>query len=232
MSLLIGFGYESQHGKDTAAETILVERGDKYSIKRIAFADILKIEAFHALVNRNDPFWYFCEKAGLGTVYYDSILIPKPANPFISNPAEKIAWINENKVALRYLLQVYGTEYRRKSDPFYWVRALGNAINLDPPQVVLIPDMRFLNETFFIKANEGFTVKVHREGYTNTGASGHVSEQQLANYAFDYTISVPEGHLDELRNDALEVFDSIIENVTPKDIPTSEFTEAAFSEAA
>lgn len=230
MSLLIGFGYEAQHGKDTAAATIIAGRSDKYIIRRYAFADILKIEVFHALVNSVDPFWHFMSKFD-PTIYFESILVPKPENPFLSKPEDKLAWINANKVALRRILQVYGTEYRRANDPFYWVRALGNAINADPPNVALITDMRFLNETFFVKANEGFTVKVHRNGFDN-GVSNHASEQQLAKYVFDYEINVEDGDLDGLKADALEVFDTIIASVTPKDMSTSEFTAEAFDVAA
>jgi hypothetical protein len=230
VSLLIGLGYQAQAGKDTAAAAIIAGRSDKYSIRSFAFADLLKVEVFHALVNSVDPFWHFMSKFD-PTIYFQSILVPKPENSFLRKPEDKIAWINANKKALRRILQVYGAEYRRSADPFYWVRKLGEAINVDPPQVALITDMRFLNEAFFVKANEGFTVKVRRIGYDN-GVSNHESEQQLAKYVFDYEINVEEGDLAGLTSDALEVFDAIIDSVTPKDMETSEFTSEAFDEAA
>lgn len=229
MTLIIGLGYQAQMGKDTAAAAIIEGRSDKYLIKRYAFADLLKIEVFHALVNRTDPFWTFMGAFDPKT-YYSSVLIPKPSNPFLSNPADKMAWVNEHKVALRQILQVYGSEYRRAQDPFYWVRLLGAEILADKPKVALITDVRFMNEVFFVKANEGFMVRVMREGFDN-GVHNHVSEQELKGYAFDYTISVPEGNVDELRSDALSVFDLIVSSLTPVDLSTSDFTETAFEEA-
>lgn len=230
MSLLIGLGYAAQMGKDTAAAHIIAERSDRFSIRRFAFADILKLEVFDALANRLAGFWQVSERIDK-EFFYDSVLLPKPRNVFNTPDAEKLQWINENKIALRSLLQKYGTEYRRAGDPFYWVRALGLKINEAPPQVALITDMRFMNESYFIKANEGFTVKVHRNGFDN-GVSDHVSEQALAKYQFDYEINVEEGDMQGLKADALEVFDAIIAEVTPEDMVTKDFTEEAFSAAA
>ena len=229
MSLLIGFGYQAQMGKDTAVNHIVAHRSDKLTVKRYALADILKVEAYDALNNRLDPLWAFLDTlTPAHGLYYDSVALPKPfafASP-LSDEA-KMAWINENKAALRLLLQIYGTEYRRKADPFYWVRALGLKINAEGPQVALISDMRMLNETYFIKANDGFTVRVHREDFDN-GVSNHTSEQQLSRFEFDYTISVGEGQIEQLKQDALEVFDDIIDRCTPEEMETKDFNEESF----
>lgn len=229
MTLIIGFGYAAQNGKDTAAQAIIEARSPEHKIKRYAFADLLKVEVFHALVNRADPFWTFIERFN-GT-YYQSVLVPKPVNPYISDPAAKVAWINENKVSLRSILQIYGSEYRRAQDPFYWVRLLGGQILVDAPQVALITDVRFLNEIFFVKANDGFTVKVVRDGFDN-GVSDHQSEQQLKEYGFDYTILVPDGNLEELKTDAVAVFDAIVDSLTPENLTTEDFSEDAFTPEA
>lgn len=61
---------------------------------------------------------------------------------------------------IRYLLQYWGTEIRRKQNPDYWVdpteKDIRNAINLE--QFPIITDVRFVNEMEYIKNNQGFLI--------------------------------------------------------------------------
>jgi hypothetical protein len=232
MPLIIGLGFESQQGKDVAAAEIIAQRGEQYDIRTYPFARLLKLEVYAALCTPTDPFWPFYENLTKRTPnpdFYWSVKIPKPKSAF-SPEAEQLAWIEENKPALRRILQVYGSEYRRFQDPFYWVRANGSRIKEEDPQVALITDMRFLNEAFFVKANDGWTIRCIREGYTNTAASGHMSEHQLKDYEFDYVITAAD--VETLKADAVEVFDQIIKGLTPPAFTSEDFTEAAFGAAA
>lgn len=61
---------------------------------------------------------------------------------------------------IRYLLQYWGTEIRRKQNPNHWIRLtekdIQNAINLE--QFPIVTDVRFVNEMKCIKNNQGFLI--------------------------------------------------------------------------
>jgi hypothetical protein len=102
------------------------------------------------------------------------------------------------------------------------VRKLRERIEQEQPQIAVIPDIRFLNEFYFVKAFGGFTVKVTRLGFVDPSRDpNHVSETELDNTKFDFEITCPDGELDELRRDAKEVFDLIIKQMDPEipDLP-------------
>jgi hypothetical protein len=119
----------------------------------------------------------------------------------------------------RTLLQWWGTEYRRKNDPFYWVKKLKHTLDKDKPRVAIITDVRFKTEYFFVKINGGFTVKIVRTGFqlSDPVARNHVSEHELDDETFDYVIEVEDGNLPELQRDAVTVFDMIADTFTPID---------------
>jgi len=57
---------------------------------------------------------------------------------------------------LRRILQLWGTEYRRKQNPNYWIEAL--FLNLDPSKDYIIDDVRFTNEADMIYTLGGFNI--------------------------------------------------------------------------
>lgn len=242
-TIVIGFGYAARQGKDTAVQAIVDARGTQYDIKLYPFAKVLKEEFYEACQNPFDAFWEFLFKkfgktarfctligSGSGSKPNDKVvLVPKPS---VDEPTWEQVWqfCEDHKQDLRWLLQVYGTDYRRNQDPFYWVRKTGEAIKADAPQFALIPDLRFLNEAFFIKANDGYTVKVSRHGYQDPTLTGHISESQLANYEFNITLDVLDGELDQLKIDAVTLFDLICEWNTVPEYTTNDFTEKAMGQ--
>lgn len=119
----------------------------------------------------------------------------------------------------RSLLQWWGTEYRRKQDPFYWVRMMKAQLEIDKPQFAIITDVRFDNELYFIKSLGGHTVKVTRQGITASDLSirQHRSETELINAAFDYEIVAPYDGLHELKSDAIALFDLIVDGMRSQD---------------
>lgn len=210
-TFVVSVSGRARSGKDTLVKHLIETYKDKYDIRRYAFADALKIELYNALVNPLDPYWETTD---------DYFLLPHPTtiDPRLVSNEEKLAWVESNRTPLLLKhMQLYGTEYRRARDPFYWVRALAKQIRADKPMFALIADTRFQNEFLFAKANKGFTIKCVRLGFIDSNRDpSHKSETDLENALFDWTIEVGDGEVDELRNDAVTVFENIIERVTPE----------------
>lgn len=204
-TIFLGFGHKTKHGKDTAAAHIAAEFGDKYDVKRYAFAHELKLEFYAALCDPKDPYWQTTQ---------DYFLLPHPAlhaAPELIPNSEKLAWIEENKTLLGNHLQLYGTEYRRAQDKFYWVKALDNRIACDNPMFALITDVRFPNEALYVKAKRGYTVKANRLGYINPDRNpSHISETALDDWKFDFVIDHADGNVQELLDGAVEVFNHVV----------------------
>jgi len=111
-------------------------------------------------------------------VQYDPFAKPDQLNPYGKQ---------------RALQQLWGTEFRReKFSQTYWLDRVSEEIASVNPDIVVIDDARFLNEMDWVKARGGYTVHIDRPD-NNTGLRGaeaaHVSENQLAEYKFDYEIS-------------------------------------------
>ncbi len=122
-------------------------------------------------------------------------------------------WLFQNKPpVMRALMQEYGTEVRRGDKEAYWTdkweesveKALGEGV-----EIVMVDDVRFLNEAQAIQDAGGFLVKIVRTDITNTGT--HISETEMEKIEQDYTISVGPGELDKL-HDEIEKIISEIEN--------------------
>jgi hypothetical protein len=205
-TIVIGFGHKMRHGKDSAVAAIVANRADKYDVRRYAFADALKREANEA-----------AEKAGgmeqLITEMRSTHNLPEwvvySPTPDMSDPLCPLG-------KQRTLLQWWGTEYRRASDSYYWVKKLYRTIQQEKPQIALVSDMRFKNEFNWVVSLDGRTVKVTRHGFDN-GAGNHPSEIDLDGVKFDYEILVNDGELDQLKKDALTVFDLICDEFTTPD---------------
>jgi hypothetical protein len=103
-------------------------------------------------------------------------------------------------------------------------RKIHNRLLEEKPQIALFSDVRFKNEFFYVKAYGGYTVKVMRTGFEiNDGRSSqHASEVDLDDITFDYEITVPDGEMGVLYEDAEAVFNLIIERVNKAAAPLSE----------
>jgi hypothetical protein len=197
-TIVVGFGFQARHGKDTAVKAIVDAREKSMDVRRYAFADALKREVNDAasanggmqgIINRMRnvmPDW----------VVYDP-------NPDMTDPLCPLG-------KQRTLLQWWGTEYRRRTDPYYWVKQLYKTLQKEDPQVALISDMRFPNEFQWVKSLDGRTVKVVRcDFYDAALNTGHESECALKDAVFDYTILAGDGQVDHLKQCAVECFDMI-----------------------
>jgi hypothetical protein len=191
--LIILFGHKARHGKDTVVKTIIDAYKDKYDVRRYAFADELKneVEGLDKLA--------MCARYG---VAYDF-------NPPMDDPLCPTGKQSS-------LLQAHGA-HMRTINPYHWVNKLGNKIEKDKPQIALISDMRYKNERLWGLANDGYTVNVTRQGYVDLSRDpNHESEVDLDGMPYDFYISVPEGNLEELRADALDVFEQILKDYQPE----------------
>jgi hypothetical protein len=208
-TLIIGFGYKARNGKDTAAAHLIGTLAGKYDVRRYAFGDELKVEMYDALLDPFHPYW---------NTNKDYLLLPHPTGSLAPTREEKLVWVNENKWMLGKHLQWYGTEFRRKADNFYWVKKLAATIQRDHPQIALITDVRFPNEFYWVKAQRGYNVKCTRLGFEGDGVrdTTHVSETALDGYPFDFEITAQDGDVKELTDGVVEVFNMIVDAITPK----------------
>ena len=220
--LLIGIGFRARNGKDTVAKEIIKARGGQYDIRKYAFADELKKEYTQAVefmvvqhnVSEQDAVARLCDWADKLCVqhgYKDAIGQPlrisyDPA-PDMTDPLCPYG-------KQRLLLQFWGTEYRRFQNPFYWIGKLQTTLDKEKPQVALVTDLRFPNEYWFVKNRmDGVTVKVERYGFDN--GMTHASESKLDGYQFDYELICPDNSLEELKRDAVVLFDAIVSDCVP-----------------
>lgn len=112
-----------------------------------------------------------------------------------------VKFIEENKDVFRRILQDWGTQVRRQffgND--YWLRRADEALLGLRSQVVVIPDVRFVNEADWVKARGGVVVRIKRVANLPPAEDAHQSETDLDNYEFDYSLlnNMTEDFNDEL----------------------------------
>lgn len=212
--LILGFGNKARHGKDSCAEAIIDyyqrqhEAASKHGlikhravkVQRLAFADALykEVNEFLAITQSFDYSFQELFRMGVREVRGGEICVDKipdwvtPDKPLI-DPRAPLGKFPK-------LLQWWGTEFRRAQNPNYWVEAWKKAI--DPKaDVVIVTDVRFVNEAEAIKAASGVTIKVSRLNLDGTPFvdptrdANHRSEIELDDYNFDYRITVKTGDL-------------------------------------
>ena len=96
------------------------------------------------------------------------------------------------------LLQRIGME-RRELDLDYWIKRA--FANISPwTDIVLIPDLRFINEAEYIKSKGGYLVDIKRLNADGTQhiasdrPADHISETALDDYPFDFYLTNSHGH--------------------------------------
>jgi len=100
---------------------------------------------------------------------------------------------------VRFLMQNYGTEVRRRDDMNYWIVKWKAAV-LDflhqGKMRIVVDDCRFINEAQAVRLYDGKIIRVIREGKEQV--SQHRSETEQDEIPVDHVISVPDGRLDVL----------------------------------
>ncbi len=107
----------------------------------------------------------------------------------------RIEFIEEHKCEFRSLLQVWGTEFRRRfNGNDYWINKMGEIIkkSSDHFDVIFITDVRFKNEADFIREQGGQVVRVERRQFdTYPGEiDTHATEKDMDDYSqFAYVLN-------------------------------------------
>jgi hypothetical protein len=197
--LVIGMGHKARSGKDSAAMCIVSERGTTHNIAVIALADALRKEvndtcdgliATGIVHTQQEALAYMCQT---WNVAFD----PHAVVDAVYKHGKQ-----------RALLQAIGSG-RRDQEADYWITRWVDAVHASTADVILMPDMRHVNEMELVKKMNGVTVKFTRLGFAGLSPehAAHISETALDNADFDYHVVVKDGQLPWLRSQALHLFD-------------------------
>lgn len=191
-ALTIGVGHKARHGKNTFAAHVADVFSSEYNIVVSGFADALKKEASAIGMD------VLAARYGVELSKAIDMSDPLCQGPYGKQPK---------------VLQAHG-QGMREANPWYWVNKVKEyAESLPDKTILVLADMRYKNEALWIKESGGVTVKVNREGFVDPSRDpSHISEVDLDDYNFDYSISVGEGGVDELKRDAEQVFRHILES--------------------
>lgn len=213
-SIILAFGHRARQGKDAAVAAIIAARSKDYNIKKYSFAKELKAE-----VTKNA-----LASGGMQRLFDDGLRIPgagfmsMDGKDFVSLPdwvqPESAPDFSDPDCPLgkeRTFLQFWG-EFRRASDPNYWIKKVAERIEEEKPEIALISDLRYMNEMQWC-LEYGEAVKVVRSGVPSPNA--HASETDLAHIVdADWgAVIYNEGTLEQLKQQAVYVFDEILEKI-------------------
>ncbi len=197
---LIGFGYKLGVGKTTCADFLK-------DYTKLSFASGVKDETAEFLRNLGVKFKtenLYGSQKDKDEVFFVPIsdwccLTPvelfTPAKEFISH--SKPGFIS---LTFRQTLQLWGTEYRRRQDPDYWVKRLEE--KLVGLEKVVIDDVRFLNEVEMVQRLGGRVIRIDRPG---PNESTHASENELNDFDGWDGVIVNDGTLEDLAEKVREV---------------------------
>jgi hypothetical protein len=195
---ILAFGHEAQSGKGECAD-FLVRAYGGCKIQKLSFASALRLEISQAvqqiaadyMCTHKEASEVLCFRKG---IEYDPFAKADPLNPFGKQ---------------RKLQQWWGTEYRRAECSTYWTDRVATAIESSDANIIILDDLRFINEAEFVTNLGGYCIKVHRDqAGLQDAESSHVSENQLNDYKFDFFIE-NNGTLKQLRAKANQVFHTV-----------------------
>lgn len=220
-------------GKDTAASVLV----DKLGYARVGFADELYKQAAAAfgvsvaylnrretketllprlrMANSKDPVYVQCVLGAEGLL-----------GPGRHQAKKRKAFLRKPQCP-RYVLQKWGTEYRRQGYPgvhqgvdSYWIDIVVAEIRANPNRPFVITDVRFENEVACVRGLGGLVMRVSRPALDKEeaakrvagGTSAHVSETAVLGVVPDLTVYNHEyRQADFLQS----VLDSVAESGTP-----------------
>jgi hypothetical protein len=120
----------------------------------------------------------------------DELLEPRNPNLFYEKPYSP---------EIRALLQFWGTDYRRREDPDYWIKAaVGYAERVAADGMVpVFTDVRFPNEADAIRTRGGAIIRLKAMEHTRhaRGATygSHLSETAMDDYEEDFSLWNDDG---------------------------------------
>lgn len=159
-------------GKDSFAD-IAVEN---FGFKKISLAGLLKEEVREFL---NKYGISFSENNLYGSQADKEEVISFPKSLNFGDLIEEYEFLagKGRGLTFRYLLQLWGTEYRRKTDDDYWINAFDKeALKYDK---VICSDLRFKNEFRYFKSINAPCIRIYRPTSFASNTSDHISEIDL-----------------------------------------------------
>lgn len=221
MQKIVGLLGVKGSGKDTAAQFLVSSRG----YRRIGFADALYKEAANAFgvtvefLNNRDTKETDLPQLAL-SVCQDRVYAACVEHCLRlggSLTPEEL----EAPRSPRFILQFWGTEYRRRGVPglcegadSYWLDKVKAVIVDNPDTSFVVTDVRFRNEFNFVREIGGMLARVRRPELearealerAKSGRAAHGSETELLDANVDVDLNNPEGQPSVLR-DAIFVLD-------------------------
>lgn len=182
-------------GKDTFADHLV----EKYGFVKRGFADPLYEEVAHAF---DVTVGWLRDRSRKELPQRELALALCKDNEFAELMLETHAARFEESRSPRWVLQHWGTEYRRAQSLTYWVDQMG-AFAKRARVGVAIPDCRFENEAAWTKQNEGRVINIVRPGVADVAA--HSSEARLPLRLIDWVID-NTGTIEDLQRAADRFF--------------------------
>lgn len=234
---IIGLGNRARNGKDSTAEYLASKNNNSHIVH---WADALYEECqnplrIHPLIKKmtgintsgdtaefyyllddftDSPRYRYCVR----TIYE----VPK-IHEFMKDKGNEYWGMDEKEPIL---LQGWGTDHRRNSDPNYWVNITVNRINTivddnnNGDIFIYVPDTRFENEVdALLNDLGGIWIQVeryHENGdryYAEDRDPNHPSEASLENYIqlgkYDYVIKAKSEDLESIHKQADDIYSKI-----------------------
>ncbi len=209
MTLIIGLGHRARQGKDYVAN--YMKEALPSLISTYSFARELK---------------FYCKE------HHDELL-PQWQ---LAHQTKQVPTCKSDLIyGYTAILQWVGMKFREQ-DENYWVNKVQAKIEKEKPEIAVVTDCRFPNETAWVKENGGEMIEVIRRledgtQFVDPGRDpNHISETALDNYNFDFIISVRDGDLDALKSKAIGVLSTIINLEAEKDL-NDDLSPHVFSDA-
>jgi hypothetical protein len=180
--IMIGLSGKISSGKDSFADIAV----DRFGFKKLSFAGLLKEEVKEFLHKFKIS---FTEDNIYGTQLDKEQVISFPEYFDYSSMVEEYPFLAMKcrDLTFRYLLQLWGTEYRRAQDPDYWIKAFNKQAQQYP--FVVCSDLRFKNEYEYFRSIEAVCVRIERTDGFISGTVRHLSEIDLDDViGWDYVI--------------------------------------------
>ena len=114
--------------------------------------------------------------------------------------------LDRNKPRFRTMFQAWGIYRRENLGDDYWVRQLIIKLLASNADVALITDVRFQNETNYIKEMGGFLIRVSRDTGLN---DNHISETDLDKYEKWDGIILNTGSMEQLGVEIKDVMNKL-----------------------
>lgn len=176
--MIIGLSGKAGSGKTTFAKVAEI-----LGFTRLSFADGVKQEVKEFLDAYGIP---FKDRNLWGTQADKEEVIRRFSPGLYALPGGKHYYTPKFLATFRELLQFWGTDFRRKQDPDYWVKRLVSQMVWGEKYV--IDDLRFPDEAEAIRERGGKVIRIERPDTFKVSNPNHASETVLDNYDFDLII--------------------------------------------